>query len=465
MPTIMPVAQWMSLTDGGFTKARSTQLLAIDTALVNYHRAPGEASLLALQQALINWVTWKGAGWKTSVRNKRHGIETLYIQAIDIPQLAKNGAGMVAISHARDESRAIVSELFLGQTLMFRKQKLTKTQKALATLNIRAVATNSAKLAGTTPKALIRAGADGVRSGLTAGVRATGLSAPSFGSSDSPGIARRIVQEIVGELSPAAIRTEVTNALAAVMPDFLVSLAKAITPCLGLLVSGGGVVYSTIKTIRAQYRVDMAEDHIEGSLSTAEPAVALAALVRMLERERNDELTGLTIGATEFGSKVAGALIDGGTTTTVAIGLGASIAKLALLVRLIVRDIQEKNAVNTLLAQGRIDLKIFDACPLVGAYMVCCSPTSVLVNTIFDNFYEHGMQDKVELAVSVHLAPLREQARRLIADHRMHFPHLRHYPGVLAKNEKKLKEMKKKKGKTEIGKSFVTGQSSAPATS
>ena len=47
-----------------------------------------------------------------------------------------------------------------------------------------------------------------------------------------------------------------------------------------------------------------------------------------------------------------------------------------------------------------------------------------------------------------HLPPLKEQARRVVQEHRFWIPSLAHYQGIQQVNTKKLKEMMERKGQT-----------------
>ena len=96
----------------------------------------------------------------------------------------------------------------------------------------------------------------------------------------------------------------------------------------------------------------------------------------------------------------------------------------------------------------QVDASIFQTSPLVGAYLICCSPTSVMVNTILDErFGEIGWQSEVESAVRQHLIPLGEQARRVIQEHRFYIRELYNHVGVLARSKKGFEEMLERKGK------------------
>jgi hypothetical protein len=95
-----------------------------------------------------------------------------------------------------------------------------------------------------------------------------------------------------------------------------------------------------------------------------------------------------------------------------------------------------------------VDGSIFDVCPLIGAYLILCVPTSVMVNTVFDRLSEHGWRGDVERTVERHIVPLQDQARRVVQASRFEIVALKNFPGMLTRNEKKLKEMEERKGKT-----------------
>jgi hypothetical protein len=229
--------------------------------------------------------------------------------------------------------------------------------------------------------------------------------------------------------------------------------AAACAPFAGVIVSGGSAVVSAATTLRAAWRVREGTIHGQRTLSADEPDKAMQALVLMLDRERTNQVAGLGVGIAAFGGKLAGVLADGGTATNAAIGIASGVAKLAMLVSAIVIDVREKNAANKIMIGARVGPELFSACPLMGAYLVCCAPTSVLVNTIFDGdkFYQPGMMDVVERAVKRHVQPMREAARRLVNEHRMFIPELVYFPGLVEKNEAKLEQMMERKGKTTIG--------------
>ncbi|NRF67686.1 hypothetical protein HLB44_11885 [Aquincola sp. S2] len=426
MSAVMSFAQWMNLTDGGFTSIRSSELKAIDTALKYYHDNPVQARKDRLAAALLKWMQSKGAAWKTSVRNKNRAVETLYAQVTGLGGPNLSGEERVGLAHVRDESQAILQQLFRGQRLEWRntfKAKLGEQKTGLASASA-SVLINTRELSG-------------VRIGGTGG-------AVGGNTGQAMAIAEDLVRSVV---SPENLQ-DVMRALASLMPAFMTQLAASLVPFLGVLTSAGGTAWAAKNALRSAWRVESAKDHVHGSLAQGNPAAALEALIRLLQREHTNDVFAVSVSLGEFGGKLAGVLADGGTATNAAVGLAASVIRLMNIVRVIERDVRERNAANTAM-RTRVDRKIFETCPVVGAYLICCAPTSVMCNAIFDErFGEVGWQDQVETAVRRHLGALREQARRVITAHRFWIPGLAHHAGLMAVNEKKLKQMLASKGKT-----------------
>ncbi|HWB64019.1 MAG TPA: hypothetical protein VG603_10945 [Chitinophagales bacterium] len=459
MAVVMELKQWLKLTDGGITKPRSKELKAVDDALRAYHVSQNSAAMSMLQGALIKWMQKEGGNWKKSIRNKHNAVDTLYKQVTGTGNVAKTGAGMLAISYARDESRAIVTDLFAHKELRFRSGLMTKlagnsaTAKVMTGYSIGSLVRNTNKVS----HGAVANAANQVRQAPGALAHAVGIGGHG-GAGASHVTLKAAAERILAEITPPELLSEVKAGLEYVMPDFITHFAASLTPYLGIITSGGTTLYSGYKVLKAQWRVYDAGEHAQRTLSTGEPEKAIEALVRMLERERNNALAKCTVGLVEFGGKMAGMLADGGTTTTAAIGLASGVVKLTMLIRIVIRDVSEKRAANRLMALGTVNASLFQACPLMGAYLILCAPTSVLVNTIFDDgsFYEPGMMDKVERAVTRHINPLREQALRMVKEHRMYIPELQDFPGMVKKNKEKLEEMKERMGKTEIGKQHLS---------
>ncbi|MCB1889349.1 MAG: hypothetical protein KDH20_17210 [Rhodocyclaceae bacterium] len=429
MSAVMSHREWMKLTHGGVTSVRSRPLKAVDAALQAYERSGSPVNKQALVRALDAWKASKNGQWKTSVRNRRNAVDSL------TKQLAGGAVQKdpVALSHARDESRAILTTLFQGKQLVFRSGLATKLagNDTLSKYGVYLMPVSAARNAHTITKEV----APNSRLG---------------GSGD--GEARSMAQSLFNEVVPSDLASSVAEEVSRIMPGFMTELASSCAPFVGVGVSGAMAVRSAFKVAQNQYRLSQGQMHAQRTLSTEEPEAAMQAVVRMLSREVDEQKANLARGLADFGSKLVSVLADGGTVGNAAIGLASGLIKLLLLLRIVVRDVGEARAANQILKKPVVTAELFEACPLMGAYLVCCAPTSVIVNTILssDKFYQPGMMDRVEWAAKRHIEPMREQAGRLIRKHRMYIPALQSFPGVLKKNEDNLKRMKKNMGKSNM---------------
>jgi hypothetical protein len=451
MPEVMSHAQWMKLTDGGMLSVRSSELKRIDAALAEYHKAQTSPNLDALQKAIVGWMQVKGPGWKTSVRNRLHAVDDLHKQAMGLP-LNKTAGDIIGLSELRDSSRKIVSDLFHGKTLEWRPgffKKLAAT-KCEAVLNTRSFVNNVDDLSrGAVVGAVTSAGrgaASGLRSIGLPDVPLPNLGLPRLGVPGRSGAVESFCKMLI---SDPQLYVDVMGLIAFELPTFMVELAAALTPFVGVITSGSSALVGACKAIRAQYRIYEANEFLQRQLCVGEPMHALRGLIRILDRELVGVEARAAISLAECVGKLAGVLADGGIATTAAVGLTANLANLTLLILDIARDVKERKEANKLMLLARgVDASVFEASPVIGAYLICCAPTSVMVNTVFDRYFERGWRGDVEATVKEHINPLKEQARRVVAEHRFWIPSLQNFPGVLEVNKKKLKEMQEKKGKT-----------------
>jgi hypothetical protein len=429
MNNIMSYKEWIKDTKGSIGKPRSAALKAVDVALEKFDKVKTSPNKDAVTKALVAWQMTKGNNWKTSVRNKSNAVENLYRQLTGLG----GSANMVALSHIRDESRAIVTDLFLHKKVVFRPGLLTKIAGNKLKSKVKVVKSSGKVVKNITTLSISSSSSSSTSNSAAASSRAMALS-----------------KKISHDLIPSNIRVDVLSAMSKIMPTFAVELQAACLPFVGVIFSGGSVCYSGYQVAQAAYKQENSKTHVKLSLSTEEPEAAFKALILMLERKTQQKTEKFAKGLADFGSKLASTLADGGTATNAAIGLASGLIKLLMILRIVVRDIQERNAANVVLKQPIIGVELFEANPLMGAYLICCAPTSVLVNTMLDskNFNKPGMMDKVEQATKKHLKPLKSRARSLITEHRMYIPGLQNFPGLLKKNKKNLKDMMARNGKT-----------------
>jgi hypothetical protein len=414
MSDIMPYGRWMKYTYGGLTSIRSSQLKAVDAALSQYHGSPTPANLDTLRTAIVGWIQKEGPNWKSSVRNQYNAVDDLHKQSMGIPVASRSASDIVGFSYVRAESRTIVDDLFRGKSIDWKPGILPKLadNKFGLVLNAGDAAKNAAAFA------------------------------------PNSGRAAEMAQKAFDLLVPFSVAGEVGIALARVIPDFMKEFIASMLPFAGVVATGGVAVYNGCQTIRMEYRLSDAQTHQARSLSADEPAAAIKGLIRILERERNYYAFSASVSTASFVGQLTGVLVDGGTASTAAVGLAGNLAKLINIVRVIVQDVLEKNAANKRMRSSQVTGEIFDVCPLVGAYLILCVPTSVMLNTVFDRISEHGWRGDVERTVTKHLVPLQNHARRVVNEHRFVIPGLQNYPGMFVRNEDKLAEMEKRKGTT-----------------
>lgn len=438
MSIIMSHQEWMKLTKGNFTKPRSTLLKTVDSALETYQRIPNSANKALTLKALIAWQISKGNAWKTSLRNKGNTVENLYKQLNGMD----GNANQLALAHIRNESAEIFIKLFENKQLRYRPG------------------------AG---KLIFGAGSNTVLSCKVPVYTKHANKIKTVATVSSTSYNGMILaKKIIHNISEGADKSLVLKVLVEILPDALGQLAKSCAPFTGVIFSGGQVLIAAVTTASNAYYSSNFKMHAQRTFSTGDPEAAMKAVARMFDRELHKSEANLAAGLTAFSAKMATALLDGGTVGNAAIGLIETMVKIIMTVRLIVRDIKEKNAANKLIAemskihynnqgdsaysaqQKAFAVKVFEANPLVGAYFVCCVPTSVFVNLMFssENFNNPGMMDKIERATKRHIGPIREDAGWLVRKHRMFIPSLQSFPGVLKVNKKNLEKMLENNGKT-----------------
>jgi hypothetical protein len=437
---IMSHKEWMKLTDGGKTSIRSPTLRSLDSALEKYHRQPDQAHYIALHKAMAAWIE-ATPHWKTSVRNAHHAVETLRQQLRGQAAGAASGAGVQAM---KDEAHQVMLHIFRGAQITWKNEFAGKLASELANPDSKNFVTKVAFRQYKTSAANNKWGTALNSAGVAIG--STSLHSMSTGAGS--GAISGTISKLVSQVVPSVAQREVLSAVQVLVPSFQAQFTAAVMPLGGILVAAGATLWNTGSAAAKQYGIVQTRTHRDRSLAGVEAKHAIAAMIRILERERNADIFAASVSVAELGGKIAGLAIDGGMASNTAIGLASNIAKLLNIVRTVYRDVSEKNAANKLLFSGRVDLKIFETCPLLGAYLVCCLPTSALMALILDRFGEAGWMDAAERTASHHLDPLREKARAVINEHRFEIRTLRRFPGAVGVNKAELERMAANVGKS-----------------
>jgi hypothetical protein len=294
--------------------------------------------------------------------------------------------------------------------------------------------------------------------GNTAGAVVAGKTLKTMADGGGQGATGALISKLVTQVVPPSAQVEVLKAVQVIVPSFHAQFAAAVVPLGGILIAAGTTLWNTGNALHKQYGIVQTRTHRDRSLAGVEGLAAIGALIRILERERNADIYSASVSVCELGGKIAGLAIDGGMASNTAIGLAANIAKLLNIVRIVYRDVSEKNAANKLIqwGHGSIDISVVETCPLLGCYLICCLPTSALMALILKRFGQSGWMDVAERTATRHIDPLREKAREVIKNHRFEIQSLSRHAGVLGENEEeKLRMMQN------IGQSGMTGYSSA----
>ncbi len=422
---IMSHESWLRRTDAGFAARRGTHLRAVDAALQQYHQRPDQGSLNTLRSTLKAWTTAStrhrmlsrtesSDDWLDDRRNKDHAVDDLYVQ-VGLGALSESDRIQVDAGLAELESdrKGLLRVLFEGAQLEWRSG-----------------------VAGKILGLKMDVGVGGVFAANN--LKATITRAPNVAPVPSGPAGRQIADSIFGDLVPPQLKSEVAAALQLIIPGFMEKFGAACVPLVGAGVTGVLALKSFVAGVSRQREVWASEAlRASGQIADGDPVAAFVALEVALTRDRNKNYFEAATGAAECGAKIAGTLIDGGVASNAAVGLASSIMQLTNVIRIVVRDVSEKNRANELLASGDFDIGVCRAHPILGAYLICCAPHGALLN-LTNLAWPHRWVRDLQRA-SENVAPLREVARALIDDSRFVIPQLAHHAGLLKRRKDLIK--------------------------
>jgi hypothetical protein len=481
MAQIMSHKRWMKMTYGGRTSIRSGNLERVDKALKAYHESPTPEGMTALKGALEAWIAGQ-TNWRTSVRNRHNAVEHLKLQLEDDPRVERRIIRPVTIAtpdgnitwtatDAEDfieQSRtAVIDSCFKGRRLEWRPTffgKLrvhSKTGEAQQKIGAVSMARTVYKVETHFGGPTISGVASSARSGISSAARSVTGTSPSTGSGHG-GLTTKAsewAREIMSDIVPSNISAEVTHALNQILPDFVGQLIKEMIPLAGVLSSGASVASGAVKALVIVYKMDADETHARKALlSRGAPASAMAGLTEIMDRELTNVETALAIDTAAFAAK-AGALAGGdpGIAGSI-VSIAARVAKLTNTVRIIVRDVLEKNEANRLMATGDIGIGVFEKCPILGAYYIAVVPHSTLLNIMANHYGDIGWMDDSERLITRHINPLRERAAELVRQHRFVINELQSHAGLVKRNEKKIKKAMERAAKGESEMDAIEGE-------
>lgn len=388
-PLRMTYAQWMQ--DTAVTgRVRSDKLRAVDQAVKSYSEAKDDAERAArrpaVQTAFDAWKAEEGAGWRSSVRNRRGAAEMLDadLSAKAAPALDPDEQKALAVIEKHNQEA--LADLFKGKKLVLKR---------------------------TTALGAVQAAHD-----LFKAARATaGSDLPAV--SDQGQAATR-TEEVI-----AAVLGEAKDELKDVLKDLLKELAVNALPILG----GGGGPYGELAkewkdTVKAAWAARQARKGT-GAFAPGDPSAAFDAMVKKLDDEIKKEAKKAGI-ATVFGvGKLAAA--SALPVAAPAIAAAEALAKVLFELHELANDAKDAAEANELIRQGKLDATLFEKSPLLAAYFLADSDTSAVIFMARPFGAPAFMRATEEMVKKAR--PVLDKAKELILSDPYEIPELRHMKG------------------------------------
>jgi len=352
--------QWMKETHS-MIKPRSESLKRIDSAI--QMRDEGET-----KRALIKWIdeqNSKRQDWQRSVRNGKGAVKKLYDQlgVFGAAPAFRNFGDEIADKAAKLEIRRAqqlaASKMFTGSEIKFKdsfwgitrnrcKDEATKLQRAK----------NTAKNVG--------------QSALGVGMNVGSAANTARGIASN---LQTVIQSIMGEL-PAATHNEIIQQ---VFGNTVENFIFEVTPLLGMVSSGAQATMDWVGVARNIHSATVMESRAV-DVRGGDPSAALQAMTAVIDRQIKKQAADGAIRTTAFAAKAASAAADFGTATTAAVGAVESVALLLNTLVDIVVDAKQMVAGNKLILEQKIDLDLFNTCPILGCYYIAVQDHSTIMN-------------------------------------------------------------------------------------
>jgi hypothetical protein len=409
----MTHAQWMKDT-AALGRVRSDELKAVDGALATYERALANSSgsvlneKRALQRALEHWKAAqmaKGQDWRNSLRNKLKAVEKLDAELgmVIVGAGGLNSRGELVIDPAEMEARKIIANHVRNNT---------RTLFAGAQLSPRFTQVASDV------------------QGAMSSFKSAAKSISSVGASAGPSLNQQ-VQSLLVSLFGSATASQVQGALGPTSAEFLTN----VTPFVGAIKSGGQAIVKwgqAAKGLYAKSKMANAAD----SFAPGDPAAAFDAILRIQQREINQNVASAGIYTTSAAAKAAFTAADFGAISGPVLGAAETLALLVQKIYVFARDWNEMNDANTLLKAGTLDLTLFKTCPLLGCYLIANSNTSDVINLAVGDYGRPGWKFEVE-AMVLKARPVFDKASEVIKGSRYEIKSMRGMKGSAVNRTKK----------------------------
>ena len=392
-------------------KRRSNELKKIDEAIkLNNARAA--------KAALENWIkaqNAKGADWHKSVRNQKGAVQSLYNNlgilgaAVGYKNIGEEMDDKLAKVEIKRAHRLAASKMFTGKKVKFKdsfwgisrnkcKENASKMERA------KNAAGNAAR----------------TTAGVGGNVAANAAEARSIATN-----LRTAINSILGN----AISEPTKNAL--VEQVFGTGLAQFVadaTPFFGVVSSGVGATQAWVGVAMKLSSARKMESHY-GDVRPGDAAAALDAIVSIIDKQIRKQTADGVIRTTAFSAKGISLLADGGTASTAALGAIESIAILLNTLADLVIDASQRDAGNKLISEGKIDVQLFEKCPILGCYYIVMQEHSTIMNFEVANMGKNNWSLEAERLRNA-IEPVLKKAANLIKDSRLEIPGMELSKGV-----------------------------------
>ncbi|MEO5857798.1 MAG: hypothetical protein ABIR33_02500 [Pyrinomonadaceae bacterium] len=409
MPLSITHDQWIKSTHS-LIKPRSASLKRIDQAI--QFRDQGET-----KRALIAWIdeqNSKRQDWQRSVRNEKGMVKKLYDElgilgaAPAFQNMGSEIADKAAKSEMRREQQAAAAKMFTGKEIRFKDSfwgiSRTKCREQTAKIDR---AKNAAKNIG---KSVLGVGANVGSAANTARGIASSL--------------QTVIQEIMGEL-PAATHNEIIQQ---VFGNTVENFIFEVTPLIGMISSGGKATMDWVGVARNIHAATQMEARTF-DVRSGDASAALQALTAVIDRQIKKQVADGAIHTTAFTAKAAAAAADFGTATTAAIGVVESVAILLNTLVDLVTDAKQMVAGNKLILEQKLDLDLFNTCPILGCYYIVVQDHSTIMNFEVANMGRENWKQEAE-RLKYAIQPVLAKAADLISKSRIEIKGMDQAKGV-----------------------------------
>lgn len=382
-------------------RRRSNLLKEVDRQLQHYEKFPQHPNKLAVKESLRAWMDSKkpSGSWVANSRNQDGAITELWNHV-------NRGVG------PNDDERAALELMKTARTEflvnLFEGTKLASHNFIESGGHVAAYASS------------LRTGINAVRDQEAAG-RAQHLGRGAYTGTLYTNAWGRVTEAFQG-----ADFSDILN-----LPEFMSDVSAAIGLSLSELstgmVAGAGLLKSSVKTVYYGYKTGKSgwEKHklntYSDVINEGDPTAAFVGLQKVINQELALNASILTTHAAETGAKAGGMFLDAGAGTSAIAGLAGTIARLVVNIGFMASDWKEAYQANKILrSPEQIDATIFQKCPVLGCYFLCCADTSMIVSLMFEDIVtKKAFKDVIEHAVRTQLDPTLKIASHALYRHRM----------------------------------------------